>query len=110
MAGKAHWSAAIEGDSMTEAIALDIACRTAKLPERLGSAYGVPTIWNVDIQSKTKVLIEHPHGFQVEIESIGNTTVIVEDHKLLVQPSIDPTLHERGQTYRWRYIVRTIRE
>ncbi len=109
MAGKAHWSATIEGDSMTEAIAMDIACRTAAVPEYLGSTYWIPEIWRVAAHTDQRLLLEHPDGFQVAIDSIGNTPLAFENQKLLISPTIDPTHHQRGQTYRWRYAIRTLK-
>ena len=106
MAGKAHWSATIEGDLMTEAIAMDIACRTAAVPERLGSAYWVPPAWSVTPKAENGWLLDHPDGIQIAIDSIGNTPILFEHQKLTVHPIIEPTQHQRGQTYRWRYIVR----
>ncbi|MDZ4848213.1 MAG: hypothetical protein SGI77_02880 [Pirellulaceae bacterium] len=108
MAGKAHWSATIEGDSMTEAIAMDIACRTAAAPERLGSLYHVPTIWKATIVSNNSVLLEHPDGMSATIDSIGNAPLHFDAalRTLLIQPTIDATHHQRGQTYRWRYVLR----
>ena len=110
MAGKAHWSATIEGDSMTEAIAMDIACRTAVAPERLGSTYWIPPQWTAKLVTENSLSLEHLHGLKVVIESVGNTPIVYEGQKLQIHPKIDFANHHRGQTYRWRYLVRSDRK
>ncbi len=106
MAGKAHWSATIEGDSMTQAIAMDIACRTAAVPEHLGSAYWISAPWIATSISENSLSLVHPDGITLIVDSIGNTSITVENRKMLVRPSIDTAHHQRGQTYRWRYVLR----
>lgn len=39
MAGRSHWSASAEMDSVTGALVWDVACRTADLPAWLGTTY-----------------------------------------------------------------------
>jgi hypothetical protein len=106
MAGKAHWSATIEGDSMTEAIAFDMACRTAAAPLRLGSKYAIAEGWTVNAESDRTLLLQDDDGSQLAIDSIGNLPIQCEDRIVLIRPTIDPAQHQRGQTYRWRYVVR----
>ncbi len=107
MAGKAHWSATIEGDSMTEAIAMDIACRTAALPEQLGSAYWIPADWQATRISPNSFSLKHSRDIHLVVDSIGDTPIEFENQILTIRPRIDATQHQRGQTYRWRYVVRS---
>jgi len=109
MAGKAHWSATIEGDSLTEAIAMDIACRSAAVPERLGSTYWIPDTWKATLTSENSLSLEDVSGIKVAIDSVGNTPIVFENQRIQIQPKIDGTRHQRGQTYRWRYLVRSER-
>lgn len=109
MAGKAHWSATIEGDSLTEAIAMDIACRSAAVPERLGSTYWIPDTWKATLTSENSISLEHISGINVAIDSVGNTPIVFEDQKMYIRPSVDGAQHQRGKTYRWRYLVRSQR-
>ncbi len=109
MAGKAHWSATIEGDSLTEAIAMDIACRSAAIPEQLGSTYWVPEAWKAVLISENSLTLEHSRGIKVTIDSIGNTPIVFENQRIQIRPTIDGTQHQRGKTYRWRYLVRSER-
>ena len=68
MAGKAHWSATIEGDSMTEAIAFDMACRTSSLPLQLGSSYSIESSWRLVDHREHSVKLQHPDGFGIVTE------------------------------------------
>jgi hypothetical protein len=108
MAGKAHWSATIEGDSLTEAIAFDMACRTAAAPLRLGSKYKIADGWIVRVESDRTLRLQDNDGNQLAIDSIGNLPIQCNDRSVLIHPIIDPAQHQRGQTYRWRYVLRAV--
>jgi hypothetical protein len=107
MAGKAHWSATIEGDSMTEAIALDMACRTSSLPLQLGSAYSIESPWSLVNCQENSVTLQHQEGLRIVVEAVGELPVRWHPPILELRPVIVPDQHHRGQTYRWRYVVRT---
>jgi hypothetical protein len=105
MAGKAHWSATIEGDAFTEAIAFDIACRTATVPALLGSAYLIGEAWTAS-QSDQSLILEHQDGRSVVLESIGSCGLAWSGRNVALKPLFDVDEHQRGKTYRWRYFLR----
>jgi hypothetical protein len=106
MAGRSHWSATIEGDGMAEAIAMDIACRTAAAPARLGSSYRVPPAWEASLVDERSLHLQHPLGMSVLVEVIGALQLRWTAPQLTLCLPVDAENHHRGQTYRWRYVVR----
>ncbi len=106
MAGKSHWSATIEGDGFSEAIAFDIACRTAAVPALLGSAYLIADHWTATRVSESSLSICHTDGRQVVLDTIGNCALAWSGKNVAIKPSLDATQHQRGKTYRWRYVLK----
>ena len=107
MAGRSHWSATIEGDGMAEAIAMDIACRTAVAPARLGSSYRLAPAWEAILVDERSLQLRHPFGMKVVLEAIGLLRLEWTAGLLTLKLPVDSQQHQRGQTYRWRYVVRT---
>lgn len=106
MAGKSHWSATIEGDGFTEAVAFDIACRTAAAPALLGSAYLIAEGWTAERIDDRSLAIRHLDGREVILDTIGNCALAWAGKNIALKPSFDATQHQRGQTYRWRYVLK----
>lgn len=108
MSGRSHWSATIEGDAMTEAIAFDIACRAAQRPERLASTYELDSDWKFLSATEHLLRVQGRNGLQIEIESLGNASMNFSPPNIEIALPIDDNDHQRGQTYRWRYIAKIL--
>jgi hypothetical protein len=106
MAGKSHWSATIEGDGFSEAIAFDIACRTAEAPALLGSAYLLAPHWKAERIADNSLLLVHENGYQAIIDTIGPCALAWAGANIAMKPLLDATTHQRGKTYRWRYVLK----
>jgi hypothetical protein len=105
-AGKSHWSAAIEGDAFSEAIAFDIACRTVEAPPLLGSVYRVSNEWSIERLAPNALRLMHRTGLSVHMDVIGEAVLDWSEQRLAIKPPLDATVHQRGKTYRWRYVCR----
>ena len=118
MAGKTHWSGTIEGDAMTEAIAMDFAARVSAVPDFLGSTYLVDEAWSVkllnppetDIQSDAgnqSVALKHNQlDIKLVLDSIGPHKVSIAGNRVAITFQADFPATKRNQTLRWRYVLR----
>jgi hypothetical protein len=114
MAGKTHWSGTIEGDAMTDAIAMDFAARVNTTPDFLGSTYLIDDAWSVEQQtsadaSNQSVALRHStQDIKIVFDSIGPHIVSLngKELKLTFQPDFPAT--KRNQTLRWRYVIRSV--
>ncbi len=110
-AGKSHWSATIEGDSMIEAIAFDIACRSSSAPEWLGSTYRIHPAWLVEETDESVIRLrftERP--VQLHLQTLGQVKLSYSDDQLAIEAAFDPANSPRGTTHRWRYILSHVEE
>jgi hypothetical protein len=106
-AGRAHWSAAIEGDAMEEAMAFDIACRTPNVPERLLSSYQASNDWKIESLREQAIIFRRRNSPSIVLEVIGTSKIDRMDNRFSIHASIDSQPVRIGHTYRWRYVVRT---
>lgn len=106
MSGKSHWSASIESDSLSDAIAFDMACRVAQVPAFLGSTYKLHGSWNATVaEANQAVLTDSQSGAVVYLNGIGRVEMSIVERILTIRCEIDEAMHTRGKTYRWRYAV-----
>jgi hypothetical protein len=114
MAGKTHWSGTIEGDAMTEAIAMDFAARVNVTPDFLGSTYLIDDAWTAKLQTSAdalnqSVILTHAEqNIQLVFDSIGPHVVSIDGMKLKLTFQADFPATKRNQTLRWRYVIRSV--
>jgi len=112
MAGKTHWSGTIEGDGMTEAIAMDFAARVSATPDFLGSTYVVDDAWKIETQSQSdsnnqSVVLKHKQlHVQLVLDSIGPHLVTIDGNRITLAFQAEFPATKRSQTLRWRYVLR----
>ncbi|MCY2973937.1 MAG: hypothetical protein NTW52_04625 [Planctomycetota bacterium] len=114
MAGKTHWSGTVEGDAMTEAIAMDFAARVNVTPDFLGSTYVIDAAWTAKLQTtadalnQSVTLTHAEQGIQLIFDSIGPHVVSIDGKKLTLAFQADFPSTKRNQTLRWRYVIRSV--
>jgi hypothetical protein len=114
MAGKTHWSGTIEGDAMTEAIAMDFAARVNVTPDFLGSTYLINDAWIAKLQTtadalnQSVTLTHADQNIQLVFDSIGHHVLSIDGKKLRLNFQADFPATKRNQTLRWRYVIRSV--
>ncbi len=114
MAGKTHWSGTVEGDAMTEAIAMDFAARVNATPDFLGSTYFIDDAWTAQLQTtadalnQSVTLTHAEQGVKLVFDSIGPHLVSIDGKKLTLTFQADFPATKRNQTLRWRYVIRSV--
>lgn len=102
-AGKSHWSASFELDP-AGSLTVDVACRTATAPIRLGSAYLLHTPFAIDATHGQARLAER----WILQPAAGEEASKIELGESATSFSISPVFHPAGtwpRTIRWKYAI-----
>lgn len=105
MAGRSHWSAAVEGSAQT-GLLFDLAVRAQELPDWIGTSYHVGNDWRLTEASAPRLRLEHASGAAIELVSAsgGQWTVAIEQQNLaVVRFLVDRNDEPLPKTVRWKY-------
>jgi hypothetical protein len=107
MAGRSHWSAAVEGTDET-GLVFDLAVRAQELPDWIGTSYHVGNHWRLTEASAARLRLEHASAVAIELvsENGGQWTVAIEQQNLVVvRFVVDRNDDPLPKTVRWKYRI-----
>ena len=111
MAGKAHWSSAIEAKEAdgSEFIEWDVACRTGTKPDFLGSVWQVAGDATVhsDADGATVELADGDETRQITISAAEGASIDIrlEDAQTLIVVTCVDDQDDLPRTFRWKYRI-----
>lgn len=105
MAGKSHWSLAVEqGPSDGASLVFDLACRLSRSPDWLGSSYRPLCPVRARNASSAELLVRPDTSVRLTIDSLNEQSsaeLRQQDNGLRIDATSESA--DRGATIRWKY-------